>query len=687
MMLVYTKDGNTYSCSGTLLADRARSYKPYVYTANHCIDSQATASTVLTLWKGQYPNCSSNNSGAPSGTIWLRNGAQLLDTSVYNDHSLILLNDSAPAGAWFSGSDPNTLTYGDAVMSINHPNGDVKKISLGYVTAPSTTSIVGGVTHSSAVVDITQGANQPGSSGGGLFSCDTSGCYLRGGLQGGSNAQICTAHQSTSFSRFDAAYPTLKTWLGNAPSQPSISTTPAIAAGGFFSLGLKSDGTLWAWGKGYTPVPTIVSGVSGVTAVSAYSHVMALKSDGTVWVWGENTYGQLGDGTTSKSSMPKPFNGISGVNAVGAGSSFSVVLKSDGTVWSWGSNELGQFGNGTYDTPITSTPVQAMGIANAKEIAVGDYYAVALLKDGTVWGWGINQYGQLGVTTNDQCRQWSANWNCSKTPVKAGNLDKVIAIAAGSNHTLALKSDGTVWAWGLNTGGQLGDGTTTNSVTPKRVPLLTNIAAIAAGSNHSLALRSDGTVWTWGWNDLWQLGYATSDSCTGGGLFGSAVPCSKTPTRVPGISGISVIAGGSSHSLALKPDGAVWAWGMGKYYGQLGNNITVDSLVPVQAVGAGAQGFLNLGVNQAPSPIVTPPENQMECLFTWVETKYPELFAPSGVQTKMLGAYSYRFYSSTNAYIAVSSGDNHFYYLGILSGNSLMDIGSAATWYTTAGCK
>lgn len=194
----------------------------------------------------------------------------------------------------------------------------------------------------------------------------------------------------------------------------------------------------------------------------------------------------------------------------------------------------------------------------------GGYHSLALKADGTVWAWGGNGSGQLG--NGNTANQYS--------PVQVEGLDDVKAIAAGFDHSLALKLDGTVWAWGDNEYGQLGDGSNNNSNTPVQVVGLSSVVAIAAGSFHSLALRADGTVWAWGRNNYGQLGDGSTSN-------------SNTPVQVSSLNGITAIAAGgrnfyvSSHSLALQDNGVLWAWG-NNYRGQLGDGTNSDSPVPVQ---------------------------------------------------------------------------------------------------------
>jgi alpha-tubulin suppressor-like RCC1 family protein len=318
-----------------------------------------------------------------------------------------------------------------------------------------------------------------------------------------------------------------------------LSGVVALGAGGRHSLAVKSNGTVWAWGDNWagqlgdgtntnSNVPVVVSGLSSVTAVAAgIYHSLALKSDGSVWSWGWNLYGQLGDGTTTNSNVPVAVSGLTGVVAVAAGEDHSLALKSDGTVRAWGANDVGQLGDGTYTN--STTPVAVYGLTGVVAIAAGRFHNLALKSDGTVWAWGYNGYGQLGDGTSE----WRRN-----VPVAVSGLSGVVAVAAGDYHSLALKSDGTVWAWGGNGWGQLGDGTNTNRNVPVAVSGLSDVVAIAAGYYHSLAIKSDGTVRAWGWNVHGQLGDGTNTD-------------SNVPVAVSSLSNVVAVAGGSYHSLAI----------------------------------------------------------------------------------------------------------------------------------------
>lgn len=338
---------------------------------------------------------------------------------------------------------------------------------------------------------------------------------------------------------------------------------------------LQSPGFAWAFGTGELPL-NISSSIAG-----GGFHSLAVKSDLSLAAWGYNTNGELGDGTTNISLTPVQTLNLTGVIASAAGDNHSMALLTDKTVSVWGDNTLGQLGIGTPDNETHTVPVELGGISDVVSLAAGSFHSMALKSNGTVWTWGDNNRGQLGDGTIDD----------KALPAKvldpgdaSGYLQGVVAIAAGEYHSLAVKNDGTVWTWGWNTAGQLGDGSTDNSSIPVTVSGLSNVKEVAAGSFHSLALQADGTVWSWGWNGMGQLGDGTIDD-------------SWTPVEVSGLTGVTAISSGSLHSMALK-DGLISTWGLNSS-GQLGNPAIVDiSNAPVQvsgltAVTAIAGGYLH----------------------------------------------------------------------------------------------
>ena len=309
------------------------------------------------------------------------------------------------------------------------------------------------------------------------------------------------------------------------------------------------------------PAPTQYLATHWNTADSVF-----LSSSGSVSGSGWNGVGALGDGTTTDRSAPLQVPNLTGVVAVSAGLDHSLAVRSDGTVWAWGGNAYGQLGNGS--TTTRPSPVQVPGLTGVTAVAAGAYQSLALRSDGTVRSWGLNGVGELGDgTTTDR-----------RTPVPVAGLFGVKAIASGVYHNVALRTDGTVWAWGWNALGQLGDGTTVDRHTPVRVGALTGMTAVSAGAYHSVAVRgSDGTAWAWGWNGYGNLGDATTVA-------------RHTPTRVAGLTGLTSVAAGYLHNVALTGDGRVFAWGWNGT-GQLGDGTTVDrhTAVAVRGVSSGVR--------------------------------------------------------------------------------------------------
>ena len=357
-----------------------------------------------------------------------------------------------------------------------------------------------------------------------------------------------------------------------AVSATFINKLKSPFAAGSWHTGLLLDGNVWMWGGNFSGqmgdgttiqhiIPRQIPDLSGVTAIAAgvdTSHTLAVKGDGTVWAWGDNSSGQLGDGTTTQRKTPTHVPGLTQVVAVTGGYLNSMALKEDGTVWSWGSNNDGQLGNGT-NTSQQLSPLQVANLSGVSAIAAGDYHSIALKDNGTMWTWGYNRYGQLGDGTA----------TTRSSPAEVTGISDVVAIAAGTYHTVALRLDGTVWTWGANWKGQLGDGTTTDRTSPFQVPGLSEIVAIAAGEAFTVALKADGTVLSWGDNYYGQLGDGTTRNQR------------ATPVQVAGLSDVSSIAAGSYHTLAAKRDGTIWAWGENGH-SQLGDGTTTSRATPVE---------------------------------------------------------------------------------------------------------
>ena len=296
-----------------------------------------------------------------------------------------------------------------------------------------------------------------------------------------------------------------------------------------------------------------------------------------MWAWGNNDRGQLGDGTTTDKSTPtQESTGATNWSAIAVGWGHSVALKSDGTLWAWGYNFHGQLGDGT--TADKSTPVQEpTGAANWAAIAAGYHFTVAIKGDGTLWAWGRNVYGALGDGTAGVLGQDSNSANKDTPTQESTGATNWATIAAGEFHTVALKSDGTLWAWGANFEGQLGDGTFVGKSTPtQELTGAANWSAIAAGQGHTVALKSDGTLWAWGFNYRGQLGDGHTPPPN------QSIIHKSTPAQeITGATNWSAIAAGGDHTIALKSDGTLWAWAYNNV-GQLGDGTTTDTTTPNQ---------------------------------------------------------------------------------------------------------
>jgi alpha-tubulin suppressor-like RCC1 family protein len=362
---------------------------------------------------------------------------------------------------------------------------------------------------------------------------------------------------------------------------PGISGIAAVRVGDLFTVALKTDGTVLAWGDNafgqlgngalvFRSTPSVA--LSGVTrlAVGGY-HMVALRSDGSVVAWGDSRAAQVGDGTSVNRSTPVPVAGLgagSGVVDVSAGGLHTLALRSDGTVLSWGDDYSGEIGD--RESADASVPSRIVGLSGVTAISAGGAHSAALRSDGSVWTWGLDDYGQLGDGTR------TATYVGRSTPRAVPGLTGVAKISAGGSHTVALEADGTLWAWGRNVEGELGDGTTVDRLSPVRVAIgLTDVVDISAGDSHTLALRRDGTVWAWGAGYTHALGNGAADD-------------HATPVQVVGLSRIVAISA-SGHSMALKDDGTVWSWGSNGA-GELGDGTLIDRALPVAVLREGGGG-------------------------------------------------------------------------------------------------
>lgn len=316
---------------------------------------------------------------------------------------------------------------------------------------------------------------------------------------------------------------------------------------------------------------------SGTVAISTLNNIMAiaagedsacaLKADGTVWCWGDNHSGQLGTNVSTSlfSINAVKVSGISTAVGISVGLYSACASLSSGKVLCWGTGTLGRLGNGSQ---LDSTaPVEVSGITTATSaIAVGNYHACVVLASGAVKCWGSSGSGALGNGTFDGTNTCNVPLDCSLTPVTVSGISTAKKVSAGYSTTCALLADASVRCWGINSSGDLGNSTTTNSNAPSSV-VATNVLQVSTGSHfHSCAVDTAQNVKCWGFNRYAALG---SGSATGPQTCGS-YSCSQSALTVAGVNTATMVSAGSAFSCALLSDQTVKCWGINDY-GELGN--------------------------------------------------------------------------------------------------------------------
>jgi alpha-tubulin suppressor-like RCC1 family protein len=349
-----------------------------------------------------------------------------------------------------------------------------------------------------------------------------------------------------------------ETWSNDFASVPQEFVTWAW---GFNCFGRLGDDTTTSRSS---PV-SVVGGFSDWCQISAGGfHSLAVRTNGSLWAWGNNSNGRLGDNTaTNRSSPVSVVGGFSDWCQISAGRDHSLAIRTNGTAWAWGFNGNGQLGDNT----ITSrrSPVSVVGgFSDWCQISAGSTHSLAVRCNGTAWAWGANTGGRLGDNTVTS----------RSSPVSVvGGFSDWCQISAGVFHSLAVRTNGSAWAWGANTGGRLGDNTVTSRSSPVSVVGgFSDWCQISAGCDHSLAVRTNGSAWAWGAN-------------TGGRLGDNTVTSRSSPVSVVGgFSDWCQISAGVFHSLAVRTNGSAWAWGANTG-GRLGDNTITDRSSPVSVVG------------------------------------------------------------------------------------------------------
>ena len=337
----------------------------------------------------------------------------------------------------------------------------------------------------------------------------------------------------------------------------------------------------WAWGQGTSgqlgdntlvakssPVSVIGGFTDWVQISAGSSHTAAIRANGTAWAWGSAAVGQLGDNTlVTRSSPVSVVGGFTDWVQISAGVEHTAAIRTNGTAWAWGSNSVGRLGDNTSVT--RSSPVSVVGgFTDWIQISAGSQHTVAIRANGTAWAWGSATNGRLGDNTTVS----------KSSPVSVvGGFTDWVQISAGSLHTAAIRANGTAWCWGSGANGRLGDGSGVTRSSPVLVSgdftdWVQISAASAAAGDHTAAIRANGTAWCWGSSLTGQLGDNT------------AVSKSSPVSVVGGFTDWVQISAGGQHTAAIRANGTAWAWGSGTG-GRLGDNTTVSKSSPVSAVG------------------------------------------------------------------------------------------------------
>ncbi|MCJ7766296.1 MAG: hypothetical protein MUP09_10200 [Thiovulaceae bacterium] len=347
---------------------------------------------------------------------------------------------------------------------------------------------------------------------------------------------------------------------------------------------------LWTWGSGTygrlgnavttgnisTPVTTSAGGTNWKQVSSGNGLTAAIKSDGTLWTWGVGTTGQLGNNSLTNRSTPvTTFAGGTNWKQVSIGlppsigGDFTAAIKTDGTLWTWGSGAIGKLGNGVTTGNIPTPVTTFAGGTNWKQVSAGGNHTAAIKTDGTLWTWGVGSFGRLGNASTTSPKSTPV------TTFAGGNNWK--QVSCGSQHTAAIKTDGTLWTWGQGISGRLGNGATSGNISTPVTTFAggTNWKQVSSGGSHTAAIKTDGTLWTWG------LGTA--------GRLGNVITIGNISTPVTTFAGGTnwkQVSCGYEHIAAIKTDGTLWTWGRGTT-GQLGNASATDRSTPVTTFAGG----------------------------------------------------------------------------------------------------
>jgi len=552
----------------------------------------ATGSFDQTNWSGGATSHTASSTDNQTG--WTEYNAKDSSTSVVNAGADLQIGITSQTITQTSDANSNAgfNLSGSATASTSITgSGNSASVVLQTVASPATAQIVTGGNHACSL-----------KSDGTVFCW---GLNTSGQLGNNTNTQSTVAGQ-----------------VLDSTGNVFLSNIVQIDAGTNFTCALTSTGEVYCWGdNGYgqlgnnsvtaTNLPVQVHGVgdsgfiSGISqiALSADGVCALVAADGSLLCWGAGLYGQIGNGLqTNINKTPLAVQDVggggtlTGVAQVGKGNKHTCAVKTDHTAYCWGQNTNGKLGDNTVT--LRTTPVQVHGVfdsgmlADVAQISPSDgHFTCARKTDGTAFCWGLNSSGQLGLNST----------TATSTPAQVlgvggtGTLTDVAQITVGNAYACAVKTDGTVFCWGLNTYGPLGDGSRTQRNAPVQVigvgsaGNLTSVAAVDALSATTCASKTDGTVYCWGYGSEGQLGVNN-----GTGNAFNEVPLQVLDKFLSSMTlfGVTQVEAATHHSCALKADGTVYCWGNAATTGAIGDNTIVTRRVPVQVHGVSDSGYL-----------------------------------------------------------------------------------------------
>lgn len=383
--------------------------------------------------------------------------------------------------------------------------------------------------------------------------------------------------------KFILCYLAVLLYIGAAIAQTTSPYAKSISAGASHVALIKANGKLYTWGNnangqlgigsttGQTSAVQVGTDSTWAKVAASDAHTVAIKNDGTLWAWGRNDYGQVGDGTTTQRTSPVQIDtATTWVEVYACKGTFSFAKKADGTLWSWGRNQRGQLGNNDNTGATVLVPTKINNDTDWLRISAGNDFVIAVKTNNSLYGWGLNVLYQLGLGYT------TPNLSGPFVPTQIGSATNWLYPAAGANHTVAIKTDNTIWGWGNNNAGQTGNrnpgtGTAYAQQTPAAFDTLsTNGKYATSGTNFSVVLKTDSTLWSLGVNSQGQLGL---------GYTSSSPNYIAILTKIGSATNWIYITTGDSYTIGLQADGKLYGWGVNTN-GQLGLGNTTNQTAP-----------------------------------------------------------------------------------------------------------